>query len=277
MAGRKKKRGKKRGKRSEQGTKPHNLTTEQYHRAWTLFAAGTIPKQIRRIVGLTGPQLFQLYREGLPACGGRRKPLPGFEERLVEEQVAIRSEGVEAGKVISTVGVRVLDKAMRNADTAQTLIDQILRMVAENMRYALALPPGKRPSVWSLLPDEHTLKVLASLRPIASGHKEAAVTYKAIYDDPVAVHPATRAHLDLAGQQAGRPALPGAGLDTLPAALALLDEAMGDGSGQQLMEDLWGEMSRWSPEQRSHFAETGEEPSPAEIHDAIDVEAQPVG
>jgi hypothetical protein len=274
VAGRKKKRSKR--KRSEQGTAPDDLTTEQYHRAWSLFAAGTLPKQIRRIVGLTASQLHRLYREGLPARGGRRKALPGFEQRLAEEQAAIRSEAVVAGKVVSTVGVVVLDKAMRNAATAHTLIDQIFRLIAENVEYVLTLPAGKRPPVWSVLPDEHTLKVLATMRAIGAGHKEAAATYRLIFDDAPAVHPATRATLNLAGAQAGRPGLAGAGRETLPAALAMLDDAMGDGTGAQLAEDLWGEMERWTPAQRAHYAQTGEEPKPVDVGIVIDVEASPV-
>ena len=245
-------------------------------RAWTLFAAGTPPRQIRRIVGLTAAQLHRLYSEGLPASGTRKEPLVGFEQRLAEEQAAIRSEAVAAGKAISHVGVEALDRTMRNANTAQVLIDQIFRLTADRMEWAASLPVEERPSIASLLPDADTTRVLRELRQIGRTSRDAALVYRLIYDDPVAVHPATRSALNIAGKTAGQAALPGAGKDTLPAALAFLDGVAGEGAGQALLEDMANELLRWTPEQRKHYADTGEEPDPADVPDpgnAIDVTA----
>ena len=268
VAGRRKRRkARSKGALGIRGTSPDSLTTDQYCQAWELFAAGTTAKQIRQIVGLTGAQFFHLYREGLPARGGRRTPLVGFEQRLVEEQAAIRSEAVEAGKAVSRIGVKVLAGAMDNSNTAQVMTRAILLMLAEEMEHQLSLPVEKRSPLKALLPDQHTLQVLRAMDKLGSRYKDAATTYRLIYDDPVAVHPATRGSLDLAGRGAGRPGQPAAARDSLPAALAFQDGALGDGAATALLEDMAKVLQRWTPEQRKHYAETGEEPDPSDVID----------
>lgn len=253
------------------GTQIHHLNTDQYNQAWVLFAAGTTLNQICRIVGLTNAQLNALIYEGLPPRGGRRTRLQSFEERLAEEQAAIRSEAIEAGKGISHVGVKVLEGAMKNSQSAQFLIDKILTMTQENLEWLETMPPADRPPLRSVLPDAHTIYVLRALRQIGRGYRDAAMAYRMIYDDPVAVHPATRSALDLVGRKSKQQAIPGAGKDSLPAALAFLAEAVGDKEAELYMEAMLRDVQKWTPEQLERFAETGEEPGTEEIKDAIDV------
>ena len=253
-------------RKKNRGDRVVDLQTEDYARAWELFATGHGPRAIKQICRLTSAQLHALYNAGLPAQGGRRKPLPSFQVRLAEEQAAVRMCGIEAGKVVSTRGVRVLGNALANSETAQILIMGIQRLVADNIDQAMRLPPDKRPSLESLMPGDLAIRALNAFRRIADGYEKAARAYTQIYAEPPTLHPAMSAVLDLPGK--GK-VLPGAGMASLPAALAMADEVMGEGTGDRIAEEIAREIMKWSPVQREHYALTGEEPKPDEVIDVL--------
>ena len=256
------------GKRTKaRGDRPEDLTSSDYARAWELFSTGHDARTIKRVVGLSGAQLHALYTVGLKARGGRRKSLPGFEKRLAEETAAIRGEAVQAAKEVSTRGVRVLEGALRNSETAQILVAGIQRLVAERIDEAMRLPVDKRPSLESLMPGPQTIATLRTLRLVADGYEKAARAYDLVYRKPGEVHPAGRAVMDVPNR--GQRMVGGSdkGPPTLPAALAMAEELVGDGTSDALIEEVSREIMRWTPEQQEHYALTGEEPHPSEIID----------
>lgn len=257
------------GRRTKnRGDRPEDLTTSDYARAWELFSTGHDARTIKRVVGLSGAQLHALYTVGLPARGGRRKSLPGFEKRLAEETAAIRSEAIDAAKEVSSRGVRVLEGAFRNSEAAQLLISGIQRLVADKVDHAMRMPVDKRPSLEELMPGPQTIATLRALRLVADGYERAARAYDLIYRKPGEVHPAGRAVLDVPGQ--GRRMVGGSsdGPVTLPAALAMADELLGEGAGDRIAEEVAREIMKWSPAQREHYALTGEEPEPNSVIEA---------
>lgn len=252
------------------GDRPEDLTPSDYARAWELFSTGHDARTIKRVVALSGAQFHALYTVGLKARGGRRKSLPGFEKRLAEETAAIRTEAVQAAKEVSTRGVRVLEGALRNSETAQVMVAGIQRLVADKIDEAMRMPVGKRPSLESLMPGPQTIATLRTLRQVADGYERAARAYDLIYRKPGEVHPAGRAVMDVPNQGRRIVGGPDRGAAALPAALAMADELAGEGTSDALMEEVGREIMRWTSEQQEHYALTGEEPHP---NDVIDVTA----
>lgn len=258
----KRKRRPRRQPKAMQGTTPADLTIAQYREAWDLFQSGHGPRQIRRLIGLTGPQFAALYTVGLPSRGNRAAQ-PSFERRLSDELAAVATEAKDAGKAVSSRGVRVLSNAMENAESATIVVRAIMRLTAERVHAALAMPEDKRPHPDDLMPSEHMLKVLRVLR-LYQDASRPALAYRLIYGDGVSINPATRAVLDIPNRGER---LAGAGVAQLPAALAMLDEMMGEGTADRVSEEIAAEIAKWSHDQLAHFATTGEEPVPAEIVD----------
>ena len=241
------------------GTAPEDITQRQYDRAWNLYRTGMNPRQICEIVELTRRQLAWLHGVGNAAKG----QIP-FERRLVEEREAIRSHSLEAGMEMSERGVRVLRRAMLNAESAAMLVSAIFRKSIDKIQDNEELPEGEDTKVAldTLLPRGPALEAIKALRPYCD-MAGVVHAYKLLYEQPP-------------GERVGNPAanIPAARMDlggeaSLPAAYALMDEHQAATGGNSAMVDaVMREMAGWSVEQMEHYAKTGEEPTPEEVIDA---------
>lgn len=233
-------------------TEPEDVTKQQYQQGWELYRTGTIPRQICQVVGLTARQLHWLAN-----TGNRAKGMAPYEERMVAEIMALRSHEIDCAKETSARTPEVLRRAMINASSATMLVNAIFRNTIEAIASNEALPPGDRKRLEDLVPRGPVLEALKALRPYCD-LTSIATTYRLIYGS--APNARAKPAADMSVGDLGQP--------VLPAAIALMEEHQAATGGSPLIEALMREMADWTTEQKLHYAETGEEPTPQEVIDA---------
>src|SRR5690606_38749830 len=235
---------------------------------------------IKRTLRLTARQLDHLAKNGLQPKGRKKNALPGFFDRLAEEQTALRVQSIDAAKAVSSRGVAVLSNAMEQSIVAQDIIGKIQRLIAEQVDAQLALPPEQRSSLDAVLPGDGTMKALSVLHRISNNYYRAARSLREIYgskstDD----HPAHRAKLNITDQDSRAGGTGHGHLLSSPAAVEMQQQIADSVEDERIAEEIQRQILTWTPEERMHYALTGDEPKPPppeepeafEDEDAIDV------
>lgn len=227
-----------------------HLTVHHYTEGWKLYAAGAMAGQICRAININNRQLTHLVKEGLPARG-RRAAQPSYEQLALEAMAAGRVAATQAGAVISVRGVAVLGVQVENAQAAGDIASMVLQHQRERMALEMAKPAAERDFDKIVIPDSlqdllRTIRPYTDLRP-------ATQAFRAMYD----AHPIDQMH--------NRHAVPTEPIDVearpkLPAALAFMDEVVGDGTAAVFVGELTKLMENWTDEEMVHYAQTGEEP-----------------
>lgn len=249
-------------RRSAAGTDVADLTPDVYFRAYRLFCANKTDREIRRVIGLTGPQLNSLYHEGLPAKKGRNaEALPPFIQRLAEEDAQLNATAREMGAEVSRRGVDVVRATLVNTQCAALIVDRLLREIQQRLNEA---GDGKLKA--KHMPDDRVLQALAALRPFADLNA-VANAWQRIY-----AKPGTSSSTTINNMLVNLP--PGQEVN-LPAAIAVYRQMAGDSAHSDLISAIAGEMSTWTPEQIERYALTGKEPSGKVIDVREAAEAEP--
>jgi hypothetical protein len=128
-------------------------------------------------------------------------------------------------------------------------------MVLQHQRERMALemnkPAGERDFGKIVIPDS-LQNLLRTIRPYTD-LRPATQAFRAMYD----AHPIDQMH--------NRHSVPTETIDVearpkLPAALAFMDEVVGDGTAAVFVGEMTKLMESWTDEEMIHYAETGEEP-----------------
>lgn len=240
------------------------VTLEQYRDALALFNAGRSPKEIRHAVKLSGPQFHALYYQGLPVFG-HRPAQPPFVQVLNDELAAFTKQRNRAAKAVSSKAVGVLRKSAENGDTAATIIRMILRLQAEKLKDELDKPPVERKNIEKVMLGDNVYKALGVLHKVQD-ISNVTRAFAGIWGTAPSDNPAM--------QMPRMPkvaSLPGAGKETLPAALAMLEEISGPGAKLAVYEEIIHEINHWTTDEKERFAQTGEEPDPPKVdEDEVD-------
>lgn len=204
------------------------VTPSMYQRGYELWRAGLSASEIRNRLGIAKATWNWLLKEGssTAAC---------YEDLLIDEVAAIRNSASQIAVELSTSSVTVLRDRMANAGKANAMMGLVLdRMLSGHI-------------------DEVDTKVLKALLPIANATSVAEAF--------------TRIYGSNAAARGLYPTMDHAKADYAPPL-----EAIQGGEGDKISilpaeqrDQVMADMSNWTPEQVKEFAETGKEPTPAEV------------
>lgn len=227
-----------------------HLTVHHYTEGWKLYAAGAMAGQICRAINVNNKQLMHMVKEGLPARG-RRAAQPSYEYMALEEIASSRISGAQAGAVLSVRSVAVFGQQVENAKCAGDIAAMVLQLQREALIAELQKPVIDRNLEKATIPEK-LQSMLRSVRPFTD-LRPAAQAFRAMYD----AHPVEQMH--------HRHTVPTEPIDVearpkLPAALAFMEEVVGDGAATVFVHELTKLMEGWTEDEMVHYAQTGEEP-----------------
>lgn len=236
------------------GSRPEDLTIEDYDEAWDLFQAGLRDKSVGEVLALSTPQVRYLYSKGLVVGDVK---LPSFRERVARELAETAKVASKTGKRIAGLASRVLIRATENADDATVLVSMIFRAKAARMAAELQKPVAEQ-NVEQMQFTENELATLRTLR-LYQDISKSALAYQLVFGHHAGANRALMAAERLVSQlRDGKTSGDESG--SLPAALALMDEVGGEGAAIQLKDEIIATMGTWSMDDLLRYADTGEEP-----------------
>lgn len=241
------------------GTRPEDVTPEQYEKGWESFAAGSTLMQALSATGMVEKQFRYLVNNPLP---GHEDKCPSYNQRFAEQLAAVRYRAIEAIDEVSKGAVNGLKRMDDISRTAGGVVQMILRgMVQELVENAERGSSAKKPMA-KLMPSKPVLDTLKVLKDYADYSKVGAA-FKTVFGVPFeqgGVSPGGGSgrgnhgpQVDLSADMA------------LPAHISTMADTQQhhkQSDEEQMLQKLFRRMDQWSESDLDKFLDTGDFPEP---------------
>lgn len=233
------------------GTRPEDITPEQYEKAWKMYESGIPKVQIISATNLTTRQFHYLLSNPLPKDP---ENCPSFVDRFTEITLKVRSRATESAESLSESAVRGIKRMADISLLSQEIVYGILQDWA--MRTVENRKLGSNALHYEdLIPSKKTQDALKTLKDY-SDFRNVAEAWRRIYDSPAK-------SLDgLSGAPGGAKADISSG--ALPAITTTLYELESDqrsGEASDILDELIQDFDEWSDNEIEEFLNNFKWPS----------------